>query len=125
MTDGVIGWQMWFVIAIDPDYADDEGLYQHELTHVKQWAAVTLATGVVLGLIYMPLILCAPSIHAALYRFVRRYRGWCEARAFAQQTKFYPDDRSVNQIFRVAEKGFADALIESVKGVTNAPESTE
>ena len=29
------------------------------------------------------------------------------------------------QIFRVAEKGFADALIESVKGVTNAPESTE
>jgi hypothetical protein len=31
----------------------------------------------------------------ALYRFVRRYRGWCEARAFAQQTKFYPDDRSV------------------------------
>jgi hypothetical protein len=73
MTGGVIGWQMWFVIAIDPDYADDEGLYQHELTHVKQWAAVTLATGVVLGLIYMPLILCAPSIHAALYRFVRRY----------------------------------------------------
>jgi hypothetical protein len=55
MTDGVIGWQMWFVIAIDPDYADDEGLYQHELTHVKQWAAVTLAAGVVLGLIYMPL----------------------------------------------------------------------
>ena len=95
MTDGVIGWQMWFVIAIDPDYADDEGLYQHELTHVKQWAAVTLAAGVVLGLIYMPLILCAPSIHAALYRFVRRYRGWCEAKAFGQQTKFYPDDRSV------------------------------
>lgn len=95
MTGGIIGWQMWFVIAIDPDYADDEGLYQHELTHVKQWAAVTLATGIVLGLIYMPLILCAPSIHAALYRFVRGYRGWCEAKAFARQTQFYPDDRSV------------------------------
>jgi hypothetical protein len=49
----------------------------------------------VLGLIWVPLILCAPSIHAALYRFVRGYRGWCEARAFAQQAMFYPDDRSV------------------------------
>jgi hypothetical protein len=78
MTDGVIGWQMWFVIAIDPDYKDDEGLYQHELTHVKQWAAVTLATGVVLWLIYMPLdTLCAfyprspVSLCAALSWMVR------------------------------------------------------
>jgi hypothetical protein len=95
MTDGVIGWQMWFVIAIDPDYADDEGLYQHELTHVKQWAVVTLATGIVLGLIWLPLAIMSPSVHAALYMFIRRYRCWCEARAFARQTKFYPDDRSV------------------------------
>jgi hypothetical protein len=95
MTGGIIGWQRWFIIAIKPSHKGDVGLVQHELTHVKQWAVVTLATSVVLGLIYMPLILCAPSIHAALYRFVRRYRGWCEARAFAQQTKFYPDDRSV------------------------------
>jgi hypothetical protein len=83
MTDGVIGWQMWFVIAIDPDYADDEGLYQHELTHVKQWAAVTLATGVVLGLIYMPLdTLCAfypcrpVSLCAALSWMVRGKSLW-------------------------------------------------
>ena len=95
MTGGIIGWQRWFIIAIKPSHKSDVGLVQHELTHVKQWAAVTLATGIVLWLIYMPLILCAPSIHAALYRFVRRYRGWCEARAFARQTKFYPDDRSV------------------------------
>jgi hypothetical protein len=86
MTDGVIGWQMWFVIAIDPDYADDEGLYQHELTHVKQWAAVTLATGVVLWLIYMPLILMSPSVHAALYHalcaaisVLVRGKGFCPA----------------------------------------------
>jgi hypothetical protein len=95
MTGGIIGWQRWFIIAIKPSHKGDVGLVQHELTHVKQWAALTLATGVVLGLIYMPLILCAPSIHAALYRFVRRYRGWCEAQAFGQQTKFYPDDRAV------------------------------
>jgi hypothetical protein len=97
MTGGVIGWQMWFVIAIDPDYKDDEGLYQHELTHVKQWAAVTLATGIVLGLIWLCLwrLMCTFCPRSPVHRFIRRYRCWCEARAFAQQTKFYPDDRSV------------------------------
>lgn len=95
MTGGIIGWQMWCVIAIHPDYKDDVGLYQHELTHIKQWAAMTLASGIVLGLIWIPLILCAPSIHGTLYRFIRRYRCWCEARAFARQLQFYPDDRAL------------------------------
>jgi hypothetical protein len=88
MTDGVIGWQMWFVIAIDPDYADDEGLYQHELTHVKQWAAVTLAAGIVLGLIWLCLwrLMCTLCSCSPVSCFIRRYsvlvrgKGFCPAR---------------------------------------------
>ena len=95
MTGGIIGWQRWFIIAIKPSHKGDVGLVQHELTHVKQWAVVTLATGIVLGLIWLPLAIMSPSVHAALYMFIRRYRCWCEARAFARQTKFYPDDRAV------------------------------
>jgi hypothetical protein len=56
---------------------------------------VTLATGIVLGLIYMPLAtLCAfyprrpVSLCTALSWMVR-------GKAFGQQTKFYPDDRAV------------------------------
>ena len=95
MTGGIIGWQRWFIIAIKPSHKGDVGLVQHELTHVKQWAVVTLAAGIVLGLIWLPLAIMSPSVHAALYMFIRRYRCWCEARAFARQTKFYFDDRSV------------------------------
>ena len=61
------------VIIIDPEYKDDEGIYQHELEHVKQ-AARLLFIG-----------------HALLYLFVRAYRKWAEVKAYAVQTKY--DDR--------------------------------
>lgn len=65
------------VIIIDPDKRGDEGLYQHELEHVKQ-AALTLFIR-----------------HALLYLFWRAYRQWAEVNAYAVQTK-YPNKHGVN-----------------------------
>jgi hypothetical protein len=53
----------------------DEGLYQHELTHVKQ---------AFLGLFI---------VHALLYKFLPEYRLWAEVQAFKKQAEYYPDDR--------------------------------
>jgi len=62
------------VIVLRPEYRDDEGIYQHELTHVKQWF-LSCAT---LGLFYM-------------------FSSWCrariEAQAYAKQTH-YPDGKN-------------------------------
>ena len=58
------------VIRIRPKYRGDEGLRQHELTHVKQWFAT-------LGL------------HSFLY-LMRPYRRWAEVQAYRKQMQ-YPD----------------------------------
>ena len=73
-TDDMATWQGGYaygpVIKIRPQYKEDEGIYQHELTHVKQW-------------------LLTLSLHWALYR-IRRYRLWSEAQAYRKQM-LYPD----------------------------------
>ena len=74
-TDALQEWQAGCangpVIRIRPAYKGDEGLYQHELTHVKQWV-LTL------------------GMHPLLYLTVRRYRQWAEATAYREQMR-YPD----------------------------------
>jgi hypothetical protein len=86
MTGGIIGWQRWFIIAIKPSHKGDVGLVQHELTHVKQWAVVTLATGIVLGLIWLPLatyvrlLSTQPCIMlCAALQWMVRGKGFCPA----------------------------------------------
>ena len=63
------------VILIKPGCKDDEGLYQHELTHVKQS--------------FMGLII----FDALLYRFYAPYRLWAEVEAYKKQARYYADDR--------------------------------
>jgi hypothetical protein len=81
-------------------YRHDEGLYRHELMHVKPWAAfawlsIPLAYGLhhfgrldMIGLAVVPL-----AIYSALYKFIPRYRLWAEVSAYKEQARFYPDDR--------------------------------
>jgi hypothetical protein len=57
------------VIRILEKYRDDVGLYQHELTHVKQWFTT-------LGL------------HTALYYLCRPYRQWSEVQAYRKQMTY-------------------------------------
>jgi hypothetical protein len=62
------------VIRILKQYKDDVGLYQHELTHVKQWFRT-------LGL------------HSFFYLFNQQYKLDAEVEAYKVQAKYYEDDR--------------------------------
>jgi hypothetical protein len=62
------------VVFIRPEYRDDRGLYEHELTHVKQWFRT-------LGL------------HSFLYLLSDRYKLACEVEAYREQDKHYAEDR--------------------------------
>lgn len=81
-------------IFIRPKYRDDTGLYQHELTHVKQWAFVTMICGLLIAAVYPPVIPLAIGVHGALYMGIPKYRLWCEVQAYKKQLKYYQDDRT-------------------------------
>ena len=72
LPDGIGGQTIGPVVRIAEKYRYDEGIFRHELEHVRQG----------LALLFLP--------HALLYRFVRRYRLWAEARAYSIQMR-YPD----------------------------------
>lgn len=61
------------VIRILEENRADEGIYQHELEHVKQWLST-------LGL------------HSLLYLLLKPYRLWAEVAAYRVQMR-YPDKR--------------------------------
>lgn len=100
LAPNVGGEARGLVIRILEKYRHDEGLYQHELLHVKQWfvwSLLSLPVAYVLykaghmdfiGLAVLPLV-----FHTALYRFVPAYRLWAESEAYKEQAKYYPDDR--------------------------------
>jgi hypothetical protein len=64
------------VIRIVKSSKEDEGLYQHEWTHVKQW-------------------LVLPIIHSLLYRFNKKYRYKCELSAYKKQLKYSPGNENL------------------------------
>jgi len=69
MADDVGGYAWLGAVWIRARYANDEGLHQHELEHVRQFWTLPIA-------------------HGLLYKFVRRYRLWSEAAAYKIQMKF-------------------------------------
>jgi len=116
LPEGVAGDARGPVIRIRKGYEADEGLYQHELRHVKQWALVGLVLGT-LNALAAWLISTAWSAtlapiggltptqaaatmgfaafvagHGALYLFTRAYRLAAEADAYRAQMRF-PDGR--------------------------------
>jgi len=88
------------VIRILESHRNDEGLYRHELEHVKQWfslavLSVPLAYALIhfglvdfIGLAVLPL-----AFHTVLYKLSTAYRLWCEVSAYKVQALYYPDDR--------------------------------
>lgn len=73
------------VIRVRPSHKDDKGLLAHEKVHVKQWW-LTL------------------GIHSILYIFSKRYRLWAEVKAYKEQLKHYPDDRTELFAYFIATK---------------------
>ena len=80
-------------IFIKPEYKDDEGLYRHELLHVKQWAFTTLVSGLMLAAINPVLAGLSIGVFGLLYTSVPDLRLWCEVEAYDEQLKYYADDR--------------------------------
>ena len=101
LKDWQAGVTMGLLIIIRPGYETDEGLYRHELTHVRQ-ACMFIVAGLIVGAMFLnhfPEYKFLPLLWGALlglmgnglaYIFVRRYRAWAEAQAYAVQTQF-PD----------------------------------
>ena len=88
------------IIRIAEKYRDDEGLYRHELMHVKQWAVWSLLSIPVAYVLYqlalfdyLALAILPIALHSVLYRFIMPYRFWCEVEAYKEQAKHYTDDR--------------------------------
>jgi hypothetical protein len=82
-------------IFIRPDKKSDEGLYQHELMHVKQWSLVTLVSALLIAAVYPPLIGLAISVYGMLYMGSRSFRLWMEVQAYKKQLSYYPDNRTI------------------------------
>ena len=62
------------VVLVRPKYVDDKGLHEHERVHVKQfWRS--------------------PLLYGLRYKFSKAYRLQAEAEAYAEQAKYYADDR--------------------------------
>ena len=106
LKKGQAGVTIGPLIFIRTGYEADAGLYEHELTHVKQSAAFAFA-GAILGMVAagrFPQFQNWPVLWGALaglaaaglaYCFVRRYRLFAEAQAYARQMR-YPDKDGVN-----------------------------
>ena len=86
-------------ILIRPKCEEDEGIYQHELTHVKQAFRCIL-----------------PPIHALIYQFNEKYRLKCEVEAYKKQLKYYEDDRTAKFAYAIANKYDLDVtMVEAVE----------
>lgn len=80
------------LIKLLPKYQNDTGLLEHEKTHVRQWyfllavglSIITLLT-LLVSISFLPLYGMVPFLHPLLYKFARRYRRWCEVRAYRKQ----------------------------------------
>lgn len=88
------------VIRILEKYRNDRGIYEHELVHVKQWAALaSLGLLWALGCVgagymqYANLGIPALILHPLLYTVVPHYKLWSEVQAYREQAKHYADDR--------------------------------
>ena len=89
-----------FVIRILKKYKNrDEGIYQHELLHVKQWAipfiiGILLSTFLFGGSIWWTLpAVIGMAVHPVLYLLIDEYKLFTEVEAYKVQAKYYPDDR--------------------------------
>lgn len=86
------------VIWIREDMRSNISVLEHEITHVKQWAAMS-ALGILWALAcyytghfeYMSLGLIALVLHPLLYAALPPFRQWCEVQAFKTQVAYGGD----------------------------------
>lgn len=88
------------VIWLRDDMRGNVAVLEHELTHVRQWVAISLIAALAFaGLCfavpelypYLNFILVAPILHPVLYVTVPAFRLWCEVQAYRTQISFGGD----------------------------------
>jgi len=75
LPNGFAGMANGPIIRLLKSHRSDEGLYRHELVHVKQWFLTI-------------------GLHSAIYLLSAKYRLWAEVEAYKEQLKYYKEDRS-------------------------------
>jgi hypothetical protein len=105
LPNGTAGEALGPLIRIRQGYETDEGLYQHQLRHVKQWLFVGVTLGALIGAIARLIaldtapqpvqiavwaidVLAALTGHEFLYAGSRAYRAWAEADAYRTQMNY-------------------------------------
>ena len=105
LPHGAAGSACGPLIRIRKGYESDDGLYQHELRHVKQWLFVGVTVGALIASVARLLelesasllvqlaawafgVLAALSGHELLYACSKVYRAWSEADAYRTQMRF-------------------------------------
>lgn len=105
LPHGAAGSACGPLIRIREGYESDEGLYQHELRHVKQWLFAGVTFGALIAALARLLDLDDASLavqatvwvvgtfialagHELLYVGSKTYRAWAEADAYRTQMRF-------------------------------------
>ncbi len=105
LPHGAAGSACGPLIRIREGYESDDGLYQHELRHVKQWLFVGVTVGALSAVLARLLELDTASVpvqvavwvfgvlaalcgHDVLYMCSKAYRAWAEADAYRTQMRF-------------------------------------
>lgn len=88
------------VIRILEKYRNDVGIHEHELLHVKQWAAWSILMIPLLYVLYsinrldLAYLAVIPlSLHSFLYMTFPKYKLWAEVQAYKVQAAQYKDNR--------------------------------
>ena len=84
------------VIILRPKYkGTDEGIYQHELQHVKHWFVISAIACGLLYLIHPALGPAGIGVYGLLYLLIPEFRLWAEVDCYKKQMRFYEDDRTL------------------------------
>jgi len=94
LPDDVGGYANAFFVRIREKYRNDDGIHRHEYEHVAQFWRMSIPSSLAIVFLllvseapleYMPIILAGFSFHSVLYKLIRPYRKYCEAKAYAAQ----------------------------------------
>ena len=84
------------IIRILKKHRGDEGMYRHELVHVKQWVRTF-------------------GLHPVMYALSKSYRLRAEVEAYREQAKCYPEDRSQLFAYFIAHRyGLSVSIAEAL-----------
>lgn len=99
-SEGFIGEAYGPFIKILPEKKGDEGLYQHEFVHVKQWLVVTLLSAALIFWLTEPVwLIAAPFVHNILVGLSSQYRLLCEIMAYRKQLQYSPGNEGLYAAF--------------------------